>query len=189
MIGVLKRDAVELAKASRGDASARSVAGVVLGSDAFRVLLLQRVRETARRWRIPLVNHILRMVQTALFGIEINRDVMLGDGVWFVHSLGVIIGGDSRIGPRVRLFGNNTVGTVRDDGYPVIEEDVWIGAGARVLGPVRVGARARIGANAVVLTDVPPDHVAVGVPARILPAKDAEERPAAKNGPSAAVRA
>ncbi len=175
MIGVLKRDAVELAKASRGDASARSVAGVVLGSDAFRVLLLQRVRETARRWRIPLVNHILRMVQTALFGIEINRDVMLGDGVWFVHSLGVIIGGDSRIGPRVRLFGNNTVGTVRDDGYPVIEEDVWIGAGARVLGPVRVG--------------VPPAHVAVGVPARILPAKDAEERPAAKNGPSAAVRA
>jgi serine O-acetyltransferase len=67
----------------------------------------------------------------------------------------------------VRFYGSNTIGTAKDDGYPTIEDDVWIGAGARILGPIRIGARSRIGANAVVVTDVPPDSVAVGIPAKI----------------------
>jgi serine acetyltransferase len=137
----------------------------VFTTDGFRLLVLQRVRELARRHRVPLVNAALRSVQTALAGVEIGKDVTLGDGVYFVHPVGVVIGGDSRIGPRVRFYGSNTVGTAKDDGYPTLEEDVWVGAGARILGPIRIGARARIGANAVVLCDVPPDAVARGVPA------------------------
>jgi serine O-acetyltransferase len=74
-------------------------------------------------------------------------------------------------------MGSNTVGTARDNGHPVIEDDVLLGAGARVLGPVRVGRNAVIGANAVVLSDIPADSVAVGVPARVVP------------GPTAAARA
>jgi serine O-acetyltransferase len=58
------------------------------------------------------------------------------------------------------------VGTAKDNGYPVIEDDVIVGAGARILGPIRVGARSSIGANAVVLEDVPPDSVVVGIPAK-----------------------
>ena len=65
-------------------------------------------------------------------------------------------------------MGNNTVGTARDNGCPVIEDDVEVGCGARILGPVRIGARAVIGANAVVLADVPADALAVGAPARII---------------------
>jgi serine O-acetyltransferase len=168
MLRELARDARELERIARGDGSRRSVARVVLGTDAFRVLLLERVRQRLRRWRVPLVPHLLRVAQTALFGIEIGKDVTLGPGVWFVHSLGIVVGGDARVGARVRFFGNNTVGTVADDGYPVIEDDAWIGAGARILGPIRVGAGARVGANAVVLQDVPPGWTAVGVPARLL---------------------
>ena len=172
MFGALGRDAVELARTATGDVSRRSVARVVLANESYRITALFRVRQAARRWHVPLVNHLLRRVQTILFAIEIDRDVTLGDGVYFVHPMGTVVGGDSRIGARVRFYGNNTVGTIRDDGYPTIEDDVWVGAGARILGPIRVGAGARIGANAVVLQDVPPNHVAVGVPAKLHPRRD-----------------
>lgn len=171
MISQLLRDAREIARAERRDDRAPAPLSAALASDGFRVLALQRLREAAIRLRVPVVPAVLRSVQTALLGVEISRDARIGEGVYFVHSLGTIIGGDSRIGARVRLYGNNTVGTVNDDGYPTIEDDVRIGAGARILGPIRVGAGARIGANAVVLTDVPAGHVAVGIPARILPPK------------------
>jgi serine O-acetyltransferase len=174
-IGSLVTDAVELAKAATGGSDARSLAKVVFTSDSYRITALNRAREAAMSLHIPLVNHVLRVTQTAMLGIEIGKEVTLGKGVYFVHSLGVVIGGDSRIGDRVRFYGNNTVGTAKDNGYPTIEDDVWIGAGARILGPVRIGARSRIGANAVVLQDVPPDSVAVGIPARIFPRKDQDD--------------
>lgn len=140
---------------------------LALHSDSYAITALGRVRQAARRWRVPGVNHALRMVQTGFYGIELGNDVTLGHGVWFIHPLGIVIGGDARIGHRVRFFGNNTVGTAKENGYPIIEDDVWVGAGARILGPIRIGRGARIGANAVVLTDVPPGAVAVGVPAKI----------------------
>ncbi len=171
-------DARELARAMRKagpdgpDPSAKDAVKAALSQDGYKVLLSMRLRQSARRWHVPLVNHSLRLFSTAVYGIEIDRDVTLGPGVDFAHTLGIIIGGDSKIGARVRFLGNNTVGTVKDNGYPVIEDDVTIGAGARILGPVRVGARSIIGANAVVLRDVPPDSVASGVPARIHPKKE-----------------
>jgi serine O-acetyltransferase len=174
MFRTLYADAVELAWAARGEATRRAIVGVVLGTDSYRITLLNRLREGVRALHVPLANHVLRMAQTILFSIEIDSGVTLGEGVYFVHPWGIVVGGDARIGARVRFYGNNTIGTVRDDGYPVIEEDVWIGAVARILGPIRVGARSRIGANAVVLTDVPPDHVAVGVPARMHKRRDVD---------------
>ena len=60
----------------------------------------------------------------------------------FVHTVGIVIGGTARVGSRVRFMGSNTVGTAKDNGYPVIEDDVEVGAGARILGPIRVGARS-----------------------------------------------
>ena len=165
----LKDDAMQVARSEYGQPGVKAVAAMVLTSDGFRVLALQRLREAARGLGIPLGNHALRVAQTAVLGVEIGKDVELGSGVYFVHSLGTVVGGDAKVGNRVRFYGNNTVGTAKDDGYPVIEDDVWVGAGARILGPITVGARSRIGANAVVLQDVPPDSVAVGIPARIIP--------------------
>lgn len=133
-------------------------------SDGFKALVLHRVRERVRRYRVPVVNHVLRRATTVLYGMELGNEVTLGDGVAFIHTLGVVIGGDAKVGARVRFMGNNTVGTAKDNGYPVIEDDVTLGAGARVLGPIRVGRGAVIGANAVVLRDVPPGAVVTGVP-------------------------
>lgn len=163
-------DARQLAVAMRRDASVERPLRAALLQDSFVILLLWRLRCFARRWHIPAANHLLRRIQTVVFGIELGNLISLGRGVFFVHPIGVVVGGTARVGDRVRFMGANTVGTARDDGCPVIEEDVTLGAGARVLGPIRVGARSVIGANAVVLDDIPPDSVAVGMPARVVPA-------------------
>lgn len=147
--------------------SAHSVARTIFLTDSFPVLTMTRVRETARKLHVPGLNRVLRYTQMALFGIELGRDVQLGSGVYFVHTLGTVIGGTSKVGARVRLMGNNTIGTLKDDGYPIIEDDVLIGCGARILGNVRIGAGARIGANAVVMRDVPAGALATGIPATV----------------------
>lgn len=136
----------------------------VLVSDRFHVLVLQRLRERARKHRVPLVNTVLRRVSTVMYGLEIGNEVTVGDGVSFVHPIANVVGGDAKIGHRVRFMGNVTVGTAKENGYPIIEDDVTIGAGARVLGPVVVGRGSIIGANAVVVRDVPPNSIVTGVP-------------------------
>lgn len=168
-------DARELSRIAVGRADAKAAIQVALHYDSYTITALQRLRMLCRARHILGGNHALRLVQTAVFGIEIGKDVQLGRGVWFIHPIGIVIGGNTCVGNRVRFFGNNTVGQAKEDGYPVIEDDVWVGAGARVLGSIRIGARSMIGANAVVLQDVPPDSVAIGMPARIIAKKKTYE--------------
>ena len=173
LLGCLVNDAVELARVAERlhgkEPGLSSVARQVLTTDSFQLLALWRLRERVRAMHIPGVNHLLRRAMSAVYGLEVGNAVTLGYGVDFVHPVGVVIGGDARVGNRVKFMGSNTVGTAKENGNPIIEDDVVVGAGARILGPVRVGARSVIGANSVVLDDVPPDTVVVGIPAR--PAK------------------
>jgi len=179
-MGLLRQiasDAMELARALRSGEvpagekgptpSMKDAVKAALSQDGYKVLLFSRVRETARRWHVPGVNHALRLATTVLYSIEIGNDIELGDGINFTHTLGTVIGGTSKVGARVKFMGNNTIGSAKDNGCPVIEDDVVIGCGARVLGPVRIGKGAYIGANAVVLTDVPAGAIATGIPAKI----------------------
>jgi len=161
-------DALELARAERSAAADWRGAFRMIRTDAYWLLFLFRARRVARRLHVPLVNRFLRVMQMVFGGVELGNAITLGSGVYFVHSLGTVIGGNARVGNRVRFMGNNTVGTARDNGYPVIGDDVEVGCGARILGPVRIGDGAVIGANAVVLADVPPGAVAVGIPAKVV---------------------
>jgi serine O-acetyltransferase len=170
LIRSLVNDAIELARAmdkERKTPSLKSAVKAALSQDGYKVLLMSRVRESARRWHVPGVNHALRLATTVLYSIEIGNDIELGDGIDFTHTLGTVIGGTSKVGARVKFMGNNTIGASKDNGCPVIEDDVVIGCGARVLGPIRIGRGAVIGANAVVLTDVPAGAVATGIPAKV----------------------
>lgn len=115
-----------------------------------------------RRWRV--LEHAFWSVVTQC---EIPLETEIGGGLLLTHPNGIVIHPKVRIGPNCLIFHQVTIGT-QDGQFPVIEGHVDIGAGAKVIGGITVGRHAVIGVNAVVLRDVPPGGVAVGVPARIV---------------------
>jgi serine O-acetyltransferase len=113
------------------------------------------------------VSHLARF----LTGIEIHPGAQIGAGLFIDHGMGTVIGETSEIGEDVTLYHNVTLGGVswkKEKRHPTVEDHVVIGAGAQVLGPIRIGAHSRIGANSVVVKDIPTDAVVVGVPGRIV---------------------
>jgi len=100
-------------------------------------------------------------------GTDIAINCQLGGGLLMPHPNGIVIHPKAIIGPNCLIFQQVTIGTVEGSGCPIIEGHVDIGAGAKILGGIRIEAHAKIGANAVVLINVPSGKVAVGVPAKI----------------------
>ena len=126
------------------------------------------------RWmRVPFsfVYKLLRPFVDVLTGIELPCEVVLGRRFRIDHFGGIVISGDAVFGDDCVIRNGVTVGLrhIGQRGAPIIGNRVDIGAGAKVLGPIRIGDDVAIGANAVVLKDVPSNSIAVGVPARILP--------------------
>ncbi len=117
-------------------------------------------------WLGRLTSHVGR----ALTGIEIHPGANIGPGFFIDHGMGVVIGETAEVGANVTLYHGVTLGGTswkKGKRHPTLGEDVVVGAGAKILGPITIGARTRVGANAVVVKDVPPDSVVVGVPGRI----------------------
>ncbi|WP_432511357.1 serine acetyltransferase [Kineococcus sp. SYSU DK001] len=121
----------------------------------------------------------------ALIGAELPRSVQAGPGLRLPHAgRGVILHPATRMGRGVTLYHRVTVGVSGDAGPPTIGDDVYLGTGAAVIGAVNVGRGARVGANAVVVRDVPDGFTSVGVPGRLLPPR--AERTGTTTGESAA---
>jgi len=138
----------------------------------LRGILLYRIAKRLSELRVPLFPNIVSQFNVALNGLAIDVQARLGYGVVLPHPVGIVIGSRVTVENDVWIFSGVVLGgtgsRTREDGHPYIEEGVSIGAGAKVLGQIRIGARSRIGANAVVLFDVPPDSVVVGSIARIV---------------------
>ena len=134
---------------------------------------LRRYQYWRRRWGVVgkliakfcVVEHRFWSVMGAA---EIPLNSQIGGGLRINHPNGIVIHPDSYIGPNCIIFQQVTIGEGPTPGLPTIGADVLIGAGAKVLGGVTIGDHARVGANAVVLTDVPAGATAVGIPARII---------------------
>lgn len=130
-----------------------------------RATLLHRIAFWSHRRHIPLVPTLLAQANIALHAIDMPPSVDVGPGLYLPHTVGTVINAVS-IGKRVTIQGGVTVGMKSSQEFPLIEDDVSLSAGCRVLGGIRVGRGAVIGANAVVLHDVPRGATMVGVPAR-----------------------
>lgn len=135
-------------------------------------MMTTRLFYIAKKLRKAHFNILARLIDwfiRIVFGCEINSRMKCGQGITIAHNgCGIVINKDSVIGNNVLIFQNVTIGGRDESGVPIIEDDVMIGAGAVILGGILIGEGAKIGANAVVLQDVPPYSTAVGVPAHII---------------------
>lgn len=134
------------------------------------VLAIHRLSHWFWKIGLPVLPRILYGINRIVFSTAIPPSATLGTNVLLGYSgLGIVIHAHAVIGNNVTIGQNVTIGGrsgLKD--VPIIEDNVEIGAGACILGPIRIGAGAKVGANAVVLTDIPAGKVAVGVPAQIL---------------------
>jgi len=168
----------DLDTARRRDPAARTDAELVLAYPGLHAIWIHRVAH--RWWQQPggkLAARVLSHLARMLTGIEIHPGAVIGRRFFVDHGMGVVIGETAEVGDDVMLYHQVTLGgrsTARGKRHPTVEDGVTFGAGARVLGPVRVGAGAQIGANAVVVRDVPPGAVVVGIPGRIVAPRPAE---------------
>jgi serine O-acetyltransferase len=121
---------------------------------------------------------MLKVVSEVLTGIELPCEIVLGRRFIIEHFGGIIISGDAVFGDDCIVRNGVTVGLRHTGlrGSPVVGDRVDIGAGAKLLGPIHIGSDVAIGANAVVITDVPSNSIAVGIPARILPRRPSHTR-------------
>ncbi len=137
---------------------------------SFWALLFYRVAHLLEVVGLPFFPRLLSQIARWLTGIEIHPGAVIGRGLFIDHGMGVVIGGTAVVGDDVLLFHGVTLGAVDARPgcrHPRVEDGATIGAGAKVLGAITVGAYAKIGAQSVVLSDIPPNSTAVGIPARI----------------------
>jgi len=157
------------------DPAATSRVEVVLTYAGFHALLFYRLAHWLREKRIPFLPRALSQFARFLTGIEIHPGAEIGSGLFIDHGMGVVIGETTEIGDNVTLFQGVTLGGTgkqRGKRHPTIGSHVVVGAGAKVLGPIRIGDYVKIGANSVVLQDVPDHSTVVGIPGRIVRIKD-----------------
>jgi len=151
------------------DPAARGVSSleVLAAWPGVQALLAHRVVSALHHAHVPVAPRAIAMATRALTGVEIHPAASVGDGLFIDHGMGVVVGETARIGANVTLYQGVTLGGsgfATGKRHPTVEDNVTIGSGAKLLGPITIGHGARIGANTVVITDVPPNATVVGNP-------------------------
>jgi serine O-acetyltransferase len=171
MLNALRAD---LAIIKERDPAARGTLEILVCYPGLHALCLHRLshRLWRQRWPLsPLVARVLSQLGRWLTGIEIHPGARIGRGVFIDHGMGVVIGETAVIGDNCLLYQGVTLGgTGKAHGkrHPTLAENVVVGAGAKVLGAISVGANTRIGAGSVLLRDVEADSTVVGIPGRVI---------------------
>jgi serine O-acetyltransferase len=139
----------------------------VFFTDGTTAMILYRLMQWARRWRLSPLEMLFNKLNVVCCNCIIGRGAEFGPGLVLLHSTGVVINGQVRGGANVYIYHQVTIGAERRQS-PILGNNVFIGAGAKIIGSIAIGDGARIGANAVVIDDVPPHCTAVGIPARVV---------------------
>ena len=153
------------------DPAARSTLEVIFAYPGFHAIFLHRIANWLWNNQLNLMARGLSHISRFLTGIEIHPGAKIGKCFFIDHGMGVVIGETSNIGDNVTIYHGVTLGGTsftRGKRHPTIEDNVTIGAGAKILGPLTVGSNSKIGANSVVIVDVPPNSTVVGIPGKIV---------------------
>ncbi|HYX78459.1 MAG TPA: serine O-acetyltransferase EpsC [Solirubrobacterales bacterium] len=172
-VGTLRRVVGEIradvASARDRDPAARGVGTVeiLMNWGGVQAILVHRIAHALHQASVPLAPMALSYGSRAITGVEIHPAARIGADFFIDHGSGVVIGETAEIGDRVTLYQGVTLGGTgfaRGKRHPTVEDDVTIGSGAKLLGPITVGRYAKVGANTVVIEDVPPNSTVVGNP-------------------------
>ena len=161
----------DIATIKERDPAARSNAEIVLLYSGLHAMIAYRIANKLYKSEHYFSARMISQIARRMTGIEIHPGATIGSGLFIDHGMGVVIGETAEIGNNCTLYQGVTLGgTGKDSGkrHPTLGDNVLVGAGAKVLGPVNIGSGAKIAAGAVVLKDVPEDSTAVGIPAKIV---------------------
>ena len=169
------------------DPAAKSKLSLILTYPGVKAVFFHRIANFFSTAKFDLIARIISQFSRFMTGIEIQPKAKIGKNLFIDHGMGVVIGETSEIGDNVTIYHMVTLGgiapSINSDNqrnvkrHPTIENEVVIGSGAQVLGPVTVGCCAKIGANAVITKDVPEKAVMVGIPAKNVGIADSEFKP------------
>ena len=169
------------------DPAAKSKLSLVLTYPGVKAIFFHRLANFFSTAKFDLIARIISQFSRFMTGIEIHPKAKIGKNLFIDHGMGVVIGETSEIGDNVTIYHMVTLGGIAPSinsndqrnvkRHPTIEDEVVIGSGAQVLGPITVGCCAKIGANAVITKDVPEKAVMVGIPAKNVGMADSEFKP------------
>lgn len=166
VVGEVRRD---VAAVHARDPAARGVSSVEVLAlwPGVHALLAHRVAATLHAAHVPFLPRAIALTSRAVTGVEIHPAADVGDALFIDHGIGVVIGETAKVGANVTMYQGVTLGGTgfaTGKRHPTVGDNVTIGSGAKLLGPITIGHGAKIGANTVVITDVPPNATVVGNP-------------------------
>ena len=169
------------------DPAAKSILSIILTYPGVKAVFFHKIANFFHLAKFYLVARIISQLSRFLTGIEIHPGAKIGRNLFIDHGMGVVIGETSEIGNSVTIYHMATLGgiapSINSDNqrqvkrHPTLDDCVVVGSGAQILGPVMIGANAKVGANAVVTKDVPENAVMVGIPAKNVGTATEEFRP------------
>src|SRR5688572_16452426 len=166
VVGELRRD-VAAARDRDPAAAGVSTLQILATWPGVHAVLAHRIAHALDELGVPVAPHTIAYAARMLTGVEIHPKADVGDGLFIDHGQGVVVGETAEVGENVTMYQGVTLGGTgfaRGKRHPTVEDNVTIGSGAKLLGPIRIGHGAKIGANAVVIHDVPPNSTVVGNP-------------------------
>lgn len=163
------KETIEVAREK--DPAAKGAINILVNTPGIHAIMFHRVAHSLYNRKHFFTARLISQISRFLTGIEIHPGAQIGRRFFIDHGMGVVIGETAEIGDDVMLFHQVTLGgTGKDKGkrHPTVENNVIISAGVKVLGPIVIGENSKIGANAVVLHDIPKNATAVGIPAKVV---------------------
>jgi serine O-acetyltransferase len=161
----------DIRAAQTRDPAARGAAEILLTYPGVHALIIHRLARAIWRADVPLLPRLISHLGRLLTGIEIHPGAQIGQQLFIDHGMGVVIGETTVIGDNCHLFQGVTLGgtsTRHEKRHPTLEENVVVGAGAKIIGAITIGANSMVGAGSVVVSNVPPNATVVGVPAHVI---------------------